>query len=117
MVFRTGEWAFGAKLETIYTKACFFFFFFFFLFFFTFLFGDFRLVRDSQNPSDKESFFSVFCNFFYTSKYLRVMELCDTKFMVRGRPLGSCRWSNLWLVLALHGVEPALTALFQRSGH
>ena len=40
----------------------------------------------------------------------RVMELRDTKFMVRGRPMGSCRWSNLWLVLAQHGVEPALTA-------
>ena len=31
--------------------------------------------------------------------------------------MGSCRWSNLWLVLAKHGVEPALTVLFQRSAH
>ena len=61
--------------------------------------------------------FSVFCHVFYSSKYLRVMELRDTKFMVRGRPMGSCRWSNLWLVLAYHGVEPALTAVFQRSAH
>ena len=70
MVFRTGEWAFGANLENIYTKAC----------FFTVLYGDFELVRDSQNPSDKETFFSVFCHVFYTSKYLGVMELRDTKF-------------------------------------
>ena len=88
--------------------------FFFCFFFLTVLFGYFGLVRDSQNPSDNETFFSVFCHVFYTSKYLRVMELRDTKFMVRGRPMGSCSWSNLWLMLAQHGVEPALTALFQR---
>ena len=82
----------------------------------TALFGDFELVRDNQNPSDKETFFS-FCHVFYTSKYLRVMELRDIKFMIRGRAMGSCRWSNLWLALAQHGVEPALTALFQRSAH
>ena len=29
--------------------------------------------------------------------------------------MGSCHWSNLWLVLAQYGVESALTALFQRS--
>ena len=62
-----------------------------FFFILTVLFGDFELVRDSQNPSDKETFF---CHVFYTSKYLRVIELRDTKFMVRGRPMGSCRWSN-----------------------
>ena len=45
MVFRNGEWAFGANLENIYT------------FFLTVLFWDFELVRDSQNPSDKETFF------------------------------------------------------------
>ena len=61
--------------------------------------------------------FSVFWHVFYTSKYLRVMELRDTNFMVRGGPMGSCRWSNLWLVFAQHGVEPALTAIFQRSAH
>ena len=60
---------------------------------------------------------SVFCHVFYTSKYLHVMELRDTIFMVRGRSMGSCRWSNLWLVLAKHGDEPALTVLFQRSAH
>ena len=95
MVFRIGEWAFGANLEDIYL---------------TVLFWDFELVRDSQNPSNKD-FFSVFC----TSKYLRVMELRDTKFMVRGRSMGSYRWSNLWFVLAQHVVEPTMTALFQRS--
>ena len=61
--------------------------------------------------------FSVFSHVFYTSKYVRVIELRDTIFMVTGRPMGSCRWSNLWLVLAQHDVEPTLTALFQRSAH
>ena len=74
--------------------------------FLTVLFWHFELVDYSQNPSDKETFFSVFCHVSYTSKYLRVMELHD---------ISSSRWSNLWLVLAKHGVEPALTALFQRS--
>ena len=55
-------------------------------FFFTVLFGDFEQVRDGQDPSHKETS-SVFCHVFYTSKYLRVMELRDTKFMVRGRPI------------------------------
>ena len=40
-----------------------------FLFFLTVLFWGFELVRDSQNPRDKETFFSVFCHVFYTSKY------------------------------------------------
>ena len=53
---------------------------------------------------------TAFFNVLYTSKYLRVMELRDTEFKVRGWPVGPCRWSNLWLVLAQHGVEPALTA-------
>ena len=94
----------------------FLFFFFFFFFFLTVLFGGLELVRDSQNPSDKETFFCFLARF-YTSKYLRVMELRDTNFMVRGGPMGSCCWSNLWLVFAQHGVEPALTAIFQRSAH
>ena len=47
---------------------------------------------------------------FYAFKYSRVMELRDTKFKVRGWPVGSCRRSNLWLVLAQHGIEPALIA-------
>ena len=81
------------------------------LLFLTVLFWDFELVRDSQNPSD--NFFFVFCHIFYISKYLGVVDLRDTKFIFRGRLMGSCRWSNLWLVLAQHGVEPALTALFQ----
>ena len=38
------------------------------------------------------------------------MEMRDDEFKVRGWPVGSCHWSNLWLVLAQHGVEPALTA-------
>ena len=86
-------------------------------FFLTVLFGNFEVVRDSQNPSDKETFSLFSAMFFYTSKYLRVMELRATKFMVRGRPMGSCHWSSRWLVLAQHGVEPALTALFQRNAH
>ena len=81
------------------------------IFFLTILFG---LVRDSQNPSDKETFFSVL---HIQIQYLRVMELRETKLMVRGRPMDSCRWSNLWFMSAQHGVEPALTALFQRSAH
>ena len=52
--------------------------------------------------------FSVFCHVFYTS---------NTKSMVTGRPMGSCRWCNLWLVFAQHDVEPTLTASFQRSAH
>ena len=49
MVFRTGEWAFGANLEKIIHRDVFFFL--------TVLFEDFELVCDSQNPSDKETFF------------------------------------------------------------
>ena len=64
-------------------------------------------------PVTKKRFFSVFCHLFYTPKDLRVMKLRETKFMVRGRPVGSCRWNNLRLVLAQHGVEAALTRLFQ----
>ena len=71
MVFRTGEWAFGANLENIYPYA---------FFFLTVLFGDFELVRDSQNPSDKETFFCFLPRFLHI--YLRVMELRDIKFMV-----------------------------------
>ena len=96
MIFRTGEWAFGANLENMIHRHVFLFFFL------TVLFGDFELVRDSQNPSDKETFF-CFLPRFLNTKYLRVMELRDTKFIVKGRPMGSCRWSSLWLVLAQHG--------------
>ena len=79
---------------------------------FSLLFGDFELVRDIRNNSDKLS--CAFCLVLYPSKYLRVMKLRDINFNARSRPVGSCRWSNLWLELAQHGVDPALTALFQR---
>ena len=44
-------------------------------------------MRDSQNPSDKETFFSVFCHVFYTSKYLRVLELRDKRYAYGLMPL------------------------------
>ena len=81
------------------------------------LFGYFEIVSDIRNTTDKLSFFSAFCQVLNTSKYLRVMEVRDTLFEVKGRPVGSCRWSNPWLVVAQHGIEPALTPFFMRSVH
>ena len=47
MELLTGEWAFGENLENIYTQD------FFFCFVLTVLFGDFELIRDIKNRSDK----------------------------------------------------------------
>ena len=55
------------KFGEIFIQKHVFFFFFLFLFFFflTVLFGDFELVRDSQNPSDKETFFCFLPRFLH----------------------------------------------------
>ena len=59
MVFRTGEWAFGANLENIIHRHAFFIIL-------TVLFEDFELVRDSQNPCDNETFFCFLPRFLHS---------------------------------------------------
>ena len=55
MVFRTGEWAFGANLENVIQRRV----------FLLFCLGTLKLVRDNQNPSDKESFFCFLPRFLH----------------------------------------------------